>query len=96
MGKKNDEFSFLAKLIPKLVCLGHVGLMVANAVVLDSVFSFKSSNAAITNRGFEFDSRQRHLSLLFLSPSSSSPFYYWNHGQRHTNLGINLISKLIL
>ena len=50
VGKKNDEFSFSAKLMPKLVCL-------ANAVVLDSVFSFKSSNAAITNCGFEFDSK---------------------------------------
>ena len=51
MGGKNDEFSFLAKLIR----LGHVGFMVANAVLLDNVFSFKSSNAAITNCGFEFD-----------------------------------------
>ena len=53
MEKKNDEFSFSAKLMPKLARLGHVGLMVANAVILDSVFSFKSSNAAITNCGFE-------------------------------------------
>ena len=51
VGEKNDEFSFLAKLMPKLVCL-------TNAVVLDSVFSF--------------DSRQRHLSLLFL-PCLLSP-----------------------
>ena len=49
MGKKNEEFSFSIKLMPKLVCS-------ANAVVLDNVFSFKSSNAAITNYGFEFDS----------------------------------------
>ena len=33
----------------KLLCL-------ANAVVLDNVLSFKSSNAAITNCIFEFDS----------------------------------------
>ena len=56
VGKKNDEFSFSTKLMPKLVCLGHVGLMVANVVVLDSVFSFKSSNAVITNCEFKFDS----------------------------------------
>ena len=52
--------------MPKLVRLGYVGLMVANTVVLDSVFSFKSSNTAITNSGFEFDSRQRHLIFKFL------------------------------
>ena len=44
------------ELMPKLVRLGHVGFIVANVVVLDSVFSVKSSNAAITNYGFEFDS----------------------------------------
>ena len=49
VGKKNEEFSFSVKLMPKLVCL-------ANAVVLDSVFSFKSLNTAIMNCGFEFDS----------------------------------------
>ena len=49
MGEKNDEFSFSAKPMPKLVCL-------TNAVVLNSVFSFKSSNAVITKCGFEFDS----------------------------------------
>ena len=54
VGKKNDEFRFSAKLMPKLVRLGNVGFMLANAVVLDSVFSFKSSNAAITNCEFEF------------------------------------------
>ena len=42
--------------MPKVVSLGHVGFMVANGNVLDSVFSFKSLNAAITNCGFEFDS----------------------------------------
>ena len=47
--EKNDEFSFSIKLISKLVCL-------ANAVVFYSVFFFKSSNTAITNCGFEFDS----------------------------------------
>ena len=56
VGKKNDELSFSAKLMPKLVYLGHVGFMLANVVVLDSVFSFKISNATITNCGFEFDS----------------------------------------
>ena len=40
--------------MPQVVRLGHVGFMVANANVLDSVFSFKSSNAAITKCGFEF------------------------------------------
>ena len=35
VGKKNDKFSFSIKLMSKLVCL-------ANVVVLDSVFSFKS------------------------------------------------------
>ena len=35
--------------MPKLVCL-------INAVVLDSVFSFKSSNTVITYYEFEFDS----------------------------------------
>ena len=59
VGKKNEEFSFSAKLMLKLVCL-------TNAVVLDSVFSSKSSNAAITNYGFEFDQRQRHLIFKFL------------------------------
>ena len=47
-GEKNEEFSFLIKLIYKLVCL-------TNVVILDNVFSFKISNAAITNYGFEFD-----------------------------------------
>ena len=47
---------FSAKLMPKLVRLGHVGFMLANVVVLNSVFSFESSNAAISNYGFEFDS----------------------------------------
>ena len=56
MGKKNDEFSFSVKLIPKLVRLGQVGFMLANAVVFYSGFSFKISNAAITNYGLEFDS----------------------------------------
>ena len=56
MRKKNDEFSFSAKLIFKLMRLGHIGFMVANIVVLDSFFSFKSSNTAITNYEFEFDS----------------------------------------
>ena len=56
VGEKNDEFSFSVKLMPKLMRLGHVGLMVANIVVLDSVFSFKSSNAIITNCEFEFES----------------------------------------
>ena len=55
VGKKNDEFSFSAKLVclelkpklvylelmPKLVRLGHVGFIVANVVVLDSVFPSK-------------------------------------------------------
>ena len=49
MGKKNDEFSFSVKLMSKLVCL-------ANVVVLDNVFSFKSSNVTIMNCEFEFDS----------------------------------------
>ena len=49
VGKKNYEFSFSVKLMPKLVCL-------ANTIVLDSVFSFKSSNVVIMNCGFEFDS----------------------------------------
>ena len=39
--EKNDEFSFSVKLMPKLMRLGHVGLMVANTVVLESVFSSK-------------------------------------------------------
>ena len=43
------EFSFSIKLMSKLVCL-------TNVVVLNSVFSFKSSNAIITKCGFEFDS----------------------------------------
>ena len=47
--EKSGEFSFSTKLMPKLVRL-------ANVVVLDNVFSFKSSNAAITNYEFEFDS----------------------------------------
>ena len=46
---------FSAKLMSKLVRLGHVGLMVANTVVLDNVFSFKSSNTTIMNNEFEFD-----------------------------------------
>ena len=45
VGKKNDELSFLVKIMPKLVRLGHVGFMVANAVILDNVFSFKSTSA---------------------------------------------------
>ena len=49
VGKKNDKFSFSFKLILKLVYL-------VNAVAVDIVFSFKSLNIAITNRGFEFDS----------------------------------------
>ena len=49
VGKKNDKFSFSAKLMLKLVCL-------ANTVVLDSVFSFKISNTVIKNYRFEFDS----------------------------------------
>ena len=48
-GEKNDEFSFSAKLMSKVVRL-------ENVVVLNIVFSFKSSNATITNCGFEFDS----------------------------------------
>ena len=56
VGKKNDDFSFSAKLMPKLVRPGQVGFMLANAVVLDSGFSFKISNAVITNCGLEFDS----------------------------------------
>ena len=47
-GEKNYEFSFSAKLMLKLMCL-------ANVVVLNNVFSFKNSNVAITNCGFEFD-----------------------------------------
>ena len=39
--KKNKEFNFLAKLMSKLVCL-------ANAVVLNNVFFFKSLNTIIT------------------------------------------------
>ena len=50
-GEKNDEFSFSVKLMPKLVRLGHVGFMLANVIVLNKVFSFKISNAAITNCG---------------------------------------------
>ena len=34
VGKKNKEFGFSVKLMPKLVCL-------TNAVIIDSVFSFK-------------------------------------------------------
>ena len=56
MGKKNNKFSFSIKLMSKLVRLGHARFMVANVVVLDIVFSFKSPNAAITNYRFEFDS----------------------------------------
>ena len=56
VGEKNDEFSFLIKLMFKLVRLGHVGFMLANVVVFDNVFSFKSSNVVIMNYGFEFDS----------------------------------------
>ena len=66
VGEKNEEFSFSIKLMPKLVCL-------ANVVVPNSVFSFKSSNTAITNYEFEFDSiaaafdsRQWHLIFKFL------------------------------
>ena len=50
VGKKNEEFSFSAKLMPKLVCL-------ANAVVLEIFFffiqKFKCRNHVY---GFEFDS----------------------------------------
>ena len=49
VGKKNKEFSFSSKLMVKLVCL-------VNVVVLDNVFSLKSSNDVIMNYGFEFDS----------------------------------------
>ena len=42
-------FSFSVILIFKLVCL-------TNVIVLNSVFSFKSSNVVITNYGFKFDS----------------------------------------
>ena len=49
VGKKNDELSFSVKLMSKLVWL-------ANVVVLDNVFSVKSSNSVITNCEFEFDS----------------------------------------
>ena len=48
MGKKK-EFSFLVKLMFKLVYL-------INTIILDSVFSFKSSNIVIMNYEFEFDS----------------------------------------
>ena len=34
----------------------HKLVYLTNVVVLDNVFSFKSSNPAITNCGFEFDS----------------------------------------
>ena len=47
-GKKNDNFSFLVKLMSKLVYLENV--------VFDNVFFFKSLNVGITNYGFEFDS----------------------------------------
>ena len=40
VGEKNDEFSILAKLMSKLVCL-------ANAIVLDSVFFFDSIVAVL-------------------------------------------------
>ena len=63
-GEKNYEFSFSVKLVSKLVCL-------ANTVVLDSVFSFKSSNVTITNCEFEFNSRQPHLIFKFLQLSQS-------------------------
>ena len=49
IGKKNNEFSFLVKLMSKLVCL-------TNTVILDNVFFFKSSNTLITNYRFEFNS----------------------------------------
>ena len=49
MGKKNNKFSFSVKLMSKLVYL-------INIVVLDNIFSFKSSNTIITNYGFKFDS----------------------------------------
>ena len=56
----------------KLVCLGYVGFMLTNVDVLDNIFSFKSSNAPITNYEFEFNSiivvLQWHLSLLFFAP----------------------------
>ena len=48
MKKKNKESSFSAKLMFKIMYLANV--------VIDSVFSFKSSNIVITDRGFEFDS----------------------------------------
>ena len=60
--EKNGEFSFSTKLMSKLVCL-------ANAVVLDSVFSFKSSNAAITNCGLNLI--QLYLIFKFLQLSLS-------------------------
>ena len=49
MEKKNDEFSFSVKLMSKLVCL-------VNVVVLNNIFSFKSSNAVVTDYEFKFDS----------------------------------------
>ena len=43
VGEKNGDFSFLVKLISKLVCL-------ANVIVLN-VFFYKSLNAGIANYG---------------------------------------------
>ena len=71
VGKKKEKFYFSAKLMPKLVFL-------ANAVVIDSVFFFKSSNVAITNCGFEFNSiaavKDSDICVFYLSPSSSFLF----------------------
>ena len=66
MGKKNDEFSFLVKLMSKLICL-------INVVVIDNIFSFKSSNTIIMNYGFEFDSIAA-IQDIGISIASSSPF----------------------
>ena len=54
--KKNDEFNFSVKLMFKLIRLDYVRLMVTNAIVLNNIFSFKSSNIVIKNYIFEFNS----------------------------------------
>ena len=46
--KKKEEFNFSIKLMSKLLCL-------INTIILDNVFSFKSSNVIIMNYRFEFD-----------------------------------------
>ena len=60
VGKKNDEFSFSVKLMPKLVCL-------TNAIVLDNIFPLKVQMS---------QSRTADLNLIQLSLSWITTFNF--------------------